>query len=174
MRGVLRQSKAAWYVWSSRSQPVELRTLRGVGSRLRLVTGVWKSTGKPSVIFVLNKENDLTVYRCCWNKYNLLEFMVTFWSYICSTEFMCLWSISMLKGTPHSSQMGFPGGSVVKNLPASACLPQEMLVRPLGQKDPLKKGMATHSSILAWEIPGTVEPDRLQSIGSQIRTRLSN
>ena len=122
MGGMLRQYKAAWYVWSSRSKSVELRTLRGVGSRLRLVTGVWKSTGKPSIIFVLNKENDLTVYRCCWNKYNLLEFTVTFWSYICSTgtEFMCLWSISMLNGNPHSSKMGFSGGSGAKNLPASA------------------------------------------------------
>ena len=36
-----------------------------------------------------------------------------------------------------------------------------------GQKDPLEKGMATHSSILAWEIPWTEEAGRLQSIGSQ-------
>ena len=113
MDGMLRQYKAAWCVWSGRSQPVKLRTLRRLGRRFRLVTAAWKSTGKPSIIFVLNKENDLTVYRCCWNKYNLLEFTVTFWSYICSTgtEFMCLWSISMLKGNPHSSKMGFSGGS---------------------------------------------------------------
>ena len=37
-----------------------------------------------------------------------------------------------------------------------------------GQEDPLEKGMATHSSILAWEIPWTEEAGRLQSIGSQI------
>ena len=37
----------------------------------------------------------------------------------------------------------------------------------LGQKDPLEEAMATHSSILAWEIPCTEEPGRLQSIGSQ-------
>ena len=41
-------------------------------------------------------------------------------------------------------------------------------------EDPLEKGMATHSSILAWEIPLTEEPDRLQSMGSQSWTRLSN
>ena len=41
--------------------------------------------------------------------------------------------------------MGFPGGSVVKNPPAM----QEMCVESLGQEDPLEKGMATHSSILA-------------------------
>ena len=44
---------------------------------------------------------------------------------------------------------------------------QEMQVRFLGQEDPLEKGMATHSRILAWEIPWTEEPDRLQSTGSQ-------
>ena len=43
-----------------------------------------------------------------------------------------------------------PGGSVVKNLP----IMQETLVRSLGQEDPLERGMATHSSILAWRIPG--------------------
>ena len=52
---------------------------------------------------------------------------------------------------------------MVKNLPAM----QETGVQSLGQEDPLEKGMATHSSILAWEIPGTEEPGRLQSIGSQ-------
>ena len=42
-----------------------------------------------------------------------------------------------------------------------------MGVQPLGQEDPLEKEMATHSSILAWKIPWTEEPGRLQSIGSQ-------
>jgi len=40
---------------------------------------------------------------------------------------------------------------------------QEMQVLPLGWEDPLEKEMATQSSILAWEIPGTEEPGRLQS-----------
>ena len=47
-----------------------------------------------------------------------------------------------------------------------------MWVRSLGQEEPLEEGMATHSSLLAWEIPGTEEPDGLQSIGSQSQTRL--
>ena len=51
----------------------------------------------------------------------------------------------------------------VKNLPAM----QETQVRSLGQEDPLEKGMATHSSILAWIIPWTEEPGGLQSMGSQ-------
>ena len=41
-----------------------------------------------------------------------------------------------------------------------------------GGEDPLEEGMTAHSSILAWRIPGTEEPGRLQSIGSQSRTRL--
>ena len=57
--------------------------------------------------------------------------------------------------------LGFPGGSVVKNLPAI----QEMQVRFLGGEDPLEREMAMHSSILAWEIPRTEEPGRLQSRG---------
>ena len=52
---------------------------------------------------------------------------------------------------------------MVKNLPAM----QETWVRSLDCEDPLKKGMATHSSILAWRIPWTEEPGGLQSMGSQ-------
>ena len=44
---------------------------------------------------------------------------------------------------------------------------RETQVRSLGQEDPLEKEMVTHSSILAWRIPWTEEPDGLQSIGSQ-------
>ena len=59
--------------------------------------------------------------------------------------------------------MGLPGGSMVKNLPAK----QKTWVRSLGWDDPLEKEMATHSSILAWEIPWTEEPGGLQSLASQ-------
>ena len=57
----------------------------------------------------------------------------------------------------------------VKNLPAV----QQTEVRSLGQEDPLKKGMASHSSILAWRIPWTEEPGRLQSTGLQSETQWS-
>ena len=66
--------------------------------------------------------------------------------------------------------MGFPGGSVVKNPPAK----QETWVQSQRWEDPLEKEMATHSSILAWEIPWTEEPGGLQSMGlqkSQIQLR---
>ena len=59
--------------------------------------------------------------------------------------------------------LGFPGDSDVKNLPTR----QETQVRSLGQEDHLEKGMATHSSILAWRIPWTEEPGGLWSMGSQ-------
>ena len=59
--------------------------------------------------------------------------------------------------------MGFPGGSVVKNLPASAGDWGSVL----GQEDILEKEMATHFSILVWEIPWTEKPGGLQSMGSQ-------
>ena len=52
---------------------------------------------------------------------------------------------------------------MVKNLPALL----ETWVRFLGYEDPLEKEMATHSSILAWEIPRTEEPGRLQSVWLQ-------
>ena len=52
---------------------------------------------------------------------------------------------------------------MVKNPPAM----QETQVRSLGQEDPLEKGMATHSSILAWRIPLTEEPGGLQPMESQ-------
>ena len=61
---------------------------------------------------------------------------------------------------------GFPGGSVLKNLPASTGQ-QEMQVSFLSQEDPLEEEMATHFDILAWRIPWTEEPGRLQSMGSQ-------
>ena len=60
----------------------------------------------------------------------------------------------------------FPGGAVVKNMPAVQET-QEMRVRSLGQEDPLQEAMATHSSILAWELPWPEETGGLQCTGSQ-------
>ena len=52
---------------------------------------------------------------------------------------------------------------IIKNLPAM----QKIQVQSLGQEDPLREEMATHSSILAWRVPWTEEPGGLQSMGSQ-------
>ena len=54
----------------------------------------------------------------------------------------------------------------MRSLPANAGDIRDA-VQSLGREDPLEKGMATHSSILAWRIPWTGEPGRLQSTGSQ-------
>ena len=59
--------------------------------------------------------------------------------------------------------MGSPGAKMVKNLPAM----QETRVQSLGWEDPLEKGMATYSRIIAWRIPWTEESDGLQSMGLQ-------
>ena len=72
---------------------------------------------------------------------------------IAASHLVCLTS---LPGLPCVAQ-------TVKNLPAM----WETRVRSLGWEDPLEKGMATHSSILAWRIPWTEEPGGLQSLGSQ-------
>ena len=62
-----------------------------------------------------------------------------------------------------SSLRAFLVAQLVKNLPAI----RETWVGSLGWEDPLEKGKATHSSILAWRIPWTEEPGGLQSMGSQ-------
>ena len=65
--------------------------------------------------------------------------------------------------SPHlRSTRGYPSCSVVKNPPAK----QEMRVRSLGQEDPLEKEIATHSSILDWEVSWTEDPGDPQSMGS--------
>ena len=58
----------------------------------------------------------------------------------------------------------------VKNLPTM----QETWVRSLGQEDPLEKGLATHSSLLAWRIPRTEESGGLQLMGLQSQTQLKD
>ena len=65
--------------------------------------------------------------------------------------------------SPPVHHAGIPSGLAVKNLSAL----QEPWVWSLGWEDPLEKEMATHSNILAWRIPWTEEPGRLQSMGLQ-------
>ena len=67
--------------------------------------------------------------------------------------------------------IGYPlqyfGASLVVQTVKNPPVMQEIWVRSLNWEDPLEKGMATHSSILAWRIPWTEEPGWLQSMGSQ-------
>ena len=105
-----------------------------------------------------------------WNKHD-------FWPCV-SIDFLlidhrweiCHLSFSSIRGTMCDFDLwyqDFPGGSVVKNLPAMQEL-QEPRVWSLGQENPLEEGMTTHSSILAWRIPWTEEPGGLQYIGSDM------
>ena len=75
--------------------------------------------------------------------------------------------IVWIRGPPYTNILV---AQMVKNLLAM----QDTQVQSLDWGDPLEKGMATHSSILAWRIPWTEEPGRLQSMGPQSLTRLSN
>ena len=63
----------------------------------------------------------------------------------------------------HIMERASPVAQMIQNLPAM----WETQVQSLGWEYPLEKEMATHSSILAWEIPWTEEPGRLQSMGSK-------
>ena len=67
------------------------------------------------------------------------------------------------KGRFHAKIGASLVAQMVKCLPAM----REIWVQSLGQEDPLEKEMAPHSSTLAWKIPWTEEPGRLQSMGSQ-------
>ena len=77
----------------------------------------------------------------------------------------------MIPGSGSSPEEGYPlqyswASLVAQNVKYLPKI-QETWVESLDQKDPLEKGMATHSSILAWRIPWTEEPGELQSIGLQ-------
>ena len=78
--------------------------------------------------------------------------------------------VNLFQMTIVSIQQASWVAQLVMNLPVM----QKTLVRFLGQEDPLETEMATHSSILAWEIPWREEPGGLQSKVSQSRARLSN
>ena len=79
------------------------------------------------------------------------------------------WSKWLLLPRPLSV---FPGGSSLVDFPVAQTVKRlptmwETRIQSLGQEDPLEKEMATHSSVLAWEISRTEKPGRLQSMGSQ-------
>ena len=80
------------------------------------------------------------------------------------TEHACTYAEGILLVVGLLGHVGFPGGSdSKKNLHAM----QEIQAQSLGWEEALEKGMATHSSILAWRILRTEKPGRLQSMGSQ-------
>ena len=108
---------------------------------------------------ILNKFS-YTFYQLQNNTESQLNFKLKK-SYIAVVYFLilCVW----LNYSLYYSTLVLLVTQTVKNLPAE----QETWVRPLGQEDPLEKGMATQCSILAWRIPWTEEPGRLWCMGLQ-------
>ena len=89
--------------------------------------------------------------------------------------FVLIWITFFLFMFQISNLLGFPGGTRGKEPTCQCRRCWEMQVRSLGWEGPLEKGMATHSTILAWKIPWTEEPGKLQSMGSQrVRQDWSN
>ena len=108
-----------------------------------------------------SSDHPITSYRC-WSRTSVRQRLTSEWG--------VLWGVSLqgahcCGGLKHADKQvtlrAFPAAHTVKNLPSM----QETQVWPLGQQDPLEKGMATHSSIFAWRIPRTEEPGGLQSWG---------
>ena len=100
-----------------------------------------------------NKNNQQTVGA--WGKYSVGQKVHFFSSKMVQK--------SQMNFMPNPISMDFPVAQTVKNMP----MIQETRVQSLGWEDPLEKGMASYSSILAWRIPWTEEPVRLQSVGLQ-------
>ena len=118
--------------------------------------------------------------RCCWGPFHFLAlewYHLCIWHYLYSLGNLdsILWVIQ--PGVLHAVLCiwGFLGGSVIRNLSAmqTSCNAVDMGSTPGLGRSPQKE-MATHSSILAWRIPWAEEPGRLQSMGLQSRTQLSN
>ena len=121
---------------------------------------------------------------CRFSYLQLLDRMKIIWTYI-SSHGRChckclliskqyrfiLFKIVHLNMDTNNFIKGLPHDSAVKNVPVTQNT-QEMEIRSLGWEDPLKVVMATLSSILAWRIPWTEEPGRLQPIGLQSQTRV--
>ena len=108
-------------------------------------------------VYELNNRYPVTIHNRLWKKWCDCS-----WSYC--TCYLCrnLWTKELAAKLVISYRASL-STQMIKTLTAK----QKTQVQSLGQKDPLEKGMATHSSILAWRIPQTEEPGGLQSTGSQ-------
>ena len=98
------------------------------------------------------------------------------WKHETSYEYQCRLSSQLYIPVTHRPFGGLYRASLVAQMVKILPVMQETQVRSLGREDSLEKGMAIHSSILAWRIPWTQDPGGLQSMGSQIvrHNRLTN
>ena len=124
--------------------------------RLTLSFYCWKLGSFPNV-------NLQSYCTSKWEKRLLRYFLFLEYCNRWFCKILCKYPVLWFGATIRSYYRAFLVAQLVKNPPAM----QETLVPFLGQEDPLEKGMATHSSILAWKIPWTEEPGRLQSMRLQ-------
>ena len=144
---------------------------RQSGSNLGLRAELSQPAGPLTLGLLFNKD-----FYCLWKK-NVKVLVVQLYLTVCNptgptepARLLCLFNLLYFWIFVLIIHRASLVAQMVKNLPAM----QETLVWSLGWEDPLKKGMATHSSTLAWRIPWTEQPGRLQSMGSQSQTWLSN
>ena len=146
--------------WTRLSDWTELKELRR-----------WWRTGKPGLLQSMGSQNwtqlsDWTTTTKSWGDKALLYF--AFISVPQHSTLLTLGSVSLIwrLGPTQNLNLSLVASLVaqrLKHLPGM----RETRIQYLGQKDPLEKEMATHSSTLAWRIPWKEEPGRLQSMGSQ-------
>jgi len=121
--------------------------------------------GRTSILVILSlpiQEHRIFLHLFCSSLVSLMT-VFSFYSYISCTYFVRIILKHFVWGSVNVNGTVSLVAHIIKNLPAM----KETWVPSLSQEDSLEKGMATHSSILAWWIPWTEEPGRLQSMGSQ-------
>ena len=96
------------------------------------------------------------LHRGFVDRMHFFQFFADMWSILCEGA-LCIFDTSF------KTRWAFLVAQTIKHLPVM----QEIWVQSLGQEDTLEKEMATHSSTLAWKVPWTEEPGRLQSMVSQ-------
>ena len=129
------------------------------------VQGQWWRVGK-------NRQNGYKMLHCCWEC--IMAPLSSKFHFLLPFELLYPWetSVSIFKDIIFTLRIGLclylklplPRTSLVAQTVKRLPTMQETRVQSLGQEDDLEKEVATHSSILAWKIPWTEEPGRLQSV----------
>ena len=144
-------------------------------------SGSWWWTERPGVLrFMGSKESDTTeqlnwtelcgTFPICLSSFSDFQWcrwQPRTWDLFIFIGLQLLYNVLLVSATRQKSAICIHGASLVAQTVKSLPVMQETRAQPPGWEDPLEEDLATHSSILAWEIPWTVEPGGLQSTGSQ-------